>query len=94
MGTDRKMTTPCEICADTRLHNLNNLERCDTCAVLPDDLTARHLAAAAPELLAALEAVLEYLEDSPRDYRLQTFGAVWRSARAAIAKATGGEGAV
>jgi len=88
------MNTHCEICADTRLHGLNNLERCDTCAVLPDDLTARRLAAAAPELLAALVEMEQNIRFLVEDGTLTDFALTHPAmvdARAAIAKATGGE---
>jgi hypothetical protein len=83
------MTTTCEICADTRLHNLNNLERCDTCAVLPDDLTARRLAAAAPELLAALADMVEQIKAFDRLHGVNSCAICPDAAHAAIAKATG-----
>lgn len=53
------------------------------------------LAAAAPELLAALEMAVEWLEaaqaDQPDDWKDPAMDAAVESARAAIAKAKGGD---
>jgi hypothetical protein len=86
MGTDRKMTTwnYYNWCGQVRETDTGLLVADIT--MRPNDEEIGTLAAAAPELLEALEALLVHLEDTGVD-----LNDCEDECRAAIAKATGGE---